>query len=87
MATKDEIKKLLKTDKLVLGTKATIKQLRQGKLASVVLSLNCPEDVEKEINHYAKIAKVKSSKINLPNDELGTFCKKQFSISVLGIVK
>jgi len=83
----DEIKKLIKTDKLVIGTKSTIKCLREGKLAKVVLSSNCSEDVEEEINNFADLTKVQVTKINLPNDELGVLCKKQFLISVLGISK
>ena len=83
----DEIKKLIKTDKLVMGTKSTIKNLREGKLAKVVLSSNCPEDVEEEITNFADLTKVNVTKINIPNDELGVLCKKQFLISVLGIYK
>jgi len=83
----DEIKKLIKTDKLIIGTKLTVKSLKEGKLAKVVLSSNCSESLEEEINKFAEMTSVKVAKINLPNDELGVLCKKQFSISVLGISK
>ena len=45
------------------------------------------QNVENDISHYAKLAKVDVAKLKLPNDELGVLCKKQFLISVLGIAK
>ncbi|MFH2027964.1 MAG: ribosomal L7Ae/L30e/S12e/Gadd45 family protein [Nanoarchaeota archaeon] len=89
MAKKDitEIKKYLKEDKVIIGTDKTLKGLRAGKMSKIVLSLNCPEDVENDINHYSKISNVKVVKLDIPNDELGIVCKKPYSISVLGILK
>ena len=84
---KDEIKKLFKKNKLIIGTQKTIKALRLVKLDKVFLSSNCPEEVEKNIAYYSKLAKVNIVKLNMPNDELGVLCKKQFPISVLGMLK
>lgn len=83
----DEIKKLLKTDKIIIGTEKTKKELKAGNVSKIFISSNCQEDVEEEINHYAKLANTTVIKLNLPNDELGVLCKKQFSISILGILK
>ena len=83
----DEIKKLLKTDKLVIGTERTIKQLKLGKLAKVYLAANCAAALEEDVNHYSKIAGVPVVKLTMPNDELGVICKKQYLISVIGIAK
>jgi len=83
----DEIKKLLKTKKLIIGTERTIKGLKLGNMTKIFLSSNCPETVEEDISHYAKIAGAAIVKLNIPNDELGVLCKKQFSISVLGLIK
>lgn len=89
MAKKDitEIKKLLKMDKVIIGTEKTIKNLKLGKLSKIFLSENCPEDVKGDISRYAGLVDVKVTKLNLPNDELGVLCKKPFSTSVLGITK
>jgi len=80
-----EIKKLLKTDKLVIGKDRVLKGLRLGSLEKVFASNNCSylEDLE----HYGKLGKVKVSKLKIPNDELGVVCKKSFSISAIGILK
>ena len=89
MAKKDlaEIKKVLKTDKIIIGTKMVMKSLNQGKLDKIFISANCANDVEEDLSNHAKLSKLKVVKLALPNDELGVFCKKQFSISVLGITK
>ena len=82
-----EIKKALKEEKTIIGAEKTIKNLRLGKLDTIYLALNCSESVKKEINHYSKMSDTKVVQLKLPNDELGTLCKKPFSISVLGVVK
>ena len=82
-----DIKKLLKTDKLIIGTDRVIKGLRKGELTTVYLSSNCPDSVRKEIDHYSKLTEAKVEELKEPNDELGAVCKKPFSISLLGVLK
>ncbi|HLC96894.1 MAG TPA: ribosomal L7Ae/L30e/S12e/Gadd45 family protein [Candidatus Nanoarchaeia archaeon] len=77
----DEIKKLLKTDKLIVGTKETLKALRNGTLAKIFTSSNCKTDLSKYSQH------VPVTQLSIPNDELGVLCKKQFSISMIGMRK
>ena len=82
-----EIKKLLKTKKLVIGTEITIKRLKAGKLAQVFVSSNCPDKIKKDIEYYSKLGGTNVVKLKISNDELGIVCKKPFSISVLGVIK
>ena len=86
MSTAD-IKKLLKTDKLIIGTDRVVKGLRKGTLSMIYMSSNCPEDIRNEVEHYSKLTETKSEKLKEPNDELGAVCKKSFSISLLGVLK
>ncbi|MCK4590066.1 MAG: ribosomal L7Ae/L30e/S12e/Gadd45 family protein [Nanoarchaeota archaeon] len=79
------IKKALKEDQLVFGTDRTVKLLKQGQLKKVYYSINCPESLVAELEHYGKLAGVEVVRLNKPNNELGTFCKKPFSINVLGL--
>ena|SRR3989338_5970839 len=83
----EDIKKLLKTKKLVIGTERTIKNIRLGKTDTVYLSANCPEKVEEDINYYKKMSDFKVIKLEHPNDEIGAVCKKPFLISVLSVLK
>ena len=82
-----EIKKNLKTKKMVLGTELTIKRLKQGKISKVFVSSNCPENVKKDLDYYSDVSQVPVEQLSIPNSELGTACKKPFSISVVGLLK
>ena len=81
----DDFKKLLKTDKVVLGTEQTLKLLKSGSTARVFISVNCPDTIKKDIEYYAKLADVPLVYLKQPNDELGTLCKKPYPVSVLCI--
>lgn len=81
-----EFKKLLKSEALIVGTKLTLKNLKQGNIEKVFMSSNCPETVENDINYYASLSKTNIIKLQYPNDELGVICKKQYSISVLSFL-
>ena len=85
--TSSEIKKLIKTKNLVIGTERTIKNLKLGKVDKVIVSSNCSENVVSDLNYYSGLSKASIIKVSYPNDELGVICKKPFSISVLSILK
>lgn len=80
-----DFQKIIKNKDVVFGTELVIKGLKTGSLSKVWISSNCPDDVIQSIEHYSKISKVEIVKLETPNDELGTLCKKPFSISVLGV--
>ena len=82
-----EIKKILKAGNVIIGTERTIKNLKLGKIQKVLMSSNCPANVEKDINYYAGLSGAEAHKLDFPNDELSVLCKKPFYISVLGILK
>jgi len=82
-----EIRKLLGTKKIVIGTERVMKQLKAGSIEKVFVTSNCPEDIREDISRYARISKAAVVELEMPNDELGIVCKKPFSISIVGIVK
>ncbi len=83
--TISDIKKNIKEKNAIIGTKQVLKSLKLGQLQKVFLTSNCPESVKKDIDHYIKMAKCEVEFLNVPNDELGVICKKQYAISVLGL--
>jgi large subunit ribosomal protein L30e len=87
MSEIEEIKKNLKTDKLIMGTEETIKNLKLGKVKKVFLASNCEHSIVRDISHYTKIGNVDLTTLEIPNDELGVICRKPFSISVLCLMK
>ncbi|RMF05019.1 50S ribosomal protein L30 [Candidatus Woesearchaeota archaeon] len=83
----EEIKKQLLTDKVMLGTERTLEGLKKGSVAKVYVSSNCPEETKKDIMYYADLSNAEVVLLKIPNDELGTVCKKPFSVSVLSVQK
>lgn len=82
-----EIKKLLEEDKIIIGTNATTKQLKLGRIAKIYLSKNTPKEVKGDIEYYSKLGGVEIVNLDQNNEELGTVCRKPFPISVLGVKK
>ncbi|MFH1332033.1 MAG: ribosomal L7Ae/L30e/S12e/Gadd45 family protein [archaeon] len=79
----DELRIALKEATITFGTEKTIKRMKNGNVKKVFLASNCPENVRKKIDHYSKLGKIETIKLDIPNDEIGLICKKPFSISVL----
>lgn len=80
---KAEIRKLLGTDKLVIGTDRVLRLLREGALKQVLVASNCAADVREDVDHLAGAAEVTA--LDITNEELGVYCKKPFNIQLLGI--
>jgi large subunit ribosomal protein L30e len=82
---KAEIRKLLGSDKLVIGSDRCIKLLRQGELKKIMIASNCRADLVEDVTYYSGLTGAELITLDVPNEELGVFCKKPFNISVLGI--
>jgi len=82
-----DIKEAIKNDKLIIGTKRTVKALRKEELAKVYLANNCPEVLEDDINHFSSFDNVPVEKLTINCDELGVLCKKPFLVSVVAVLK
>ncbi|MBS1266953.1 MAG: 50S ribosomal protein L30e [Candidatus Woesearchaeota archaeon] len=82
-----QVKKNLKTGKLVFGKNKTLKMIRSGKAAKVFLASNCDKQAMENIKHYCSFDNIPIEILDVPNSELGVVCKKQFSISVLCLLK
>ena len=82
-----EIRKNLEGKKLILGTGRTIKSMRGGKIEKVYVTSNCPANVMDDLKYYTKLSKAQMVQLDMPNDELGTLCKKPFAISVVGLLR
>ncbi|MBI4448021.1 ribosomal L7Ae/L30e/S12e/Gadd45 family protein [Candidatus Woesearchaeota archaeon] len=78
-----DLKKVLKEQKITIGSEETIKKLKIGKVKKVFLASNCPQKTKTEIMHLAKLANASIEELGIPNEEVGMICKKGFRISVL----
>lgn len=84
----EDIRKgLIPKEKIVIGSKRTIKYLKLGKIEKVFISKNAPEDFKKDIIYYAKLGNVEVEELNYTNEEVGNLLKKPFKVSVISILK
>ncbi len=83
----NEIRSRLGTDKIVIGTNKVERLLMESKLSQVIVSSNIPEFTKKKLENLCKLnEKCSFNQISLRNDDLGAVCKKQFNISVIGLI-
>jgi len=79
----EELKKAIKEKELTLGSNQTLDKLKIGKVKTVYLASDCPEIARKDILQLSKLSDIKVNALEINGSELGTLCKKQFSVSVL----
>merc|ERR1712195_429535 len=77
---------VMKSGKVTMGYKSTLKTLRQGKSKLVLISSNCPPLRKSEIEYYAMLAKTGVHHYAGNNIGLGTACGKMFRCGVLSVV-
>jgi len=83
----EEIRKLLGSEKLILGKERTLKELRKGNLQKVFIASNLDEQTKKDLEYYQEINNFELIDSSMTNEELGTLCRKPFSIAVMGLLK
>lgn len=76
---------VMRSGKVALGYKTTIKQLRSTKAKMVIISANCPPLRKSEIEYYAMLAKCHVHHYTGTNNELGTACGKFFRVAMLAV--
>ncbi|XP_021956060.1 60S ribosomal protein L30 [Folsomia candida] len=76
---------VMKSGKVLLGYKQSIKALRNGKAKLVIIANNTPPLRKSEIEYYAMLAKTGVHHYSGNNIELGTACGKYFRVCTLAI--
>jgi large subunit ribosomal protein L30e len=80
------LKLVMKSGKVQLGYKMTIKALRKTKAKMVLIASNCPHLRKSEIEYMAMLAKTTVHHYGGDNTALGTACGKLFNCSVLTVI-
>jgi len=75
----------MKSGKVALGYKSTLKALRAGKSKAILVSSNCPPLRRSEIEYLAMLTKTKLHHYSGTNNDLGTAAGKFFQVSVLSV--
>ena len=79
----NDLKLLVRTGSVVLGSKRTLKSVLHGRGKLVILAKNCPENYKSDIMRYAALSKIPVVVFNGNNMELGQLCGKPFSVAAL----
>jgi large subunit ribosomal protein L30e len=81
----DEIQNALKENKAIIGYKESLRFLKVNSPKLIVIAQNIPENYKKEIEHNAKVSKIKIEVFDGSSKKLGVICGKPFSVSTLAI--
>ncbi len=81
-----ELRMVLKTGKVVLGSKQTIKYVKLGKAKMVILAANAPPNIKNDILYYAKLSNIPVYIYKGTSVDLGTLCGKPFMVSAITIL-
>ncbi|MHA1377824.1 MAG: 50S ribosomal protein L30e [Candidatus Helarchaeota archaeon] len=79
------IKIALKTGKVIIGSKRTIKSLISNKVKMIIKASNCPIELSEELKHYSNLANIKLHTYKGSSLDLGFVCGKPFMISTIAI--
>ncbi|KAI1657315.1 cytosolic large ribosomal subunit protein L30 [Daldinia decipiens] len=77
---------VMKSGKVTLGYKSTLKSLRSGKAKLVIISGNTPPLRKSELEYYSMLSKAPVHHFSGTNIELGTACGKLFRCSTMAII-
>jgi len=83
----EEIRKMLTSKKLIIGEDEVLKNARKSTLLKVYVASNTKALLLKDLERYSKLSGFEVLDTKVPNDDLGTVCKKPYSISTIGILK
>jgi len=82
----EDLRKALEEKKVILGSRRSIKYLKLGKVKTIMLASNCPEETKKDVEHYTKLTGIKLENFDGTAKQLGVACGKPFSITTLAIL-
>ncbi|KAK0708801.1 50S ribosomal protein L30e-like protein [Apiosordaria backusii] len=77
---------VMKSGKVVLGYRSTLKALRTGKARLILIAANTPPLRKSELEYYSMMSKTSVHHYNGTNIELGTALGKLFKCSTMAIL-
>ncbi|KAI4597554.1 hypothetical protein LQW54_012059 [Pestalotiopsis sp. IQ-011] len=77
---------VMKSGKVTLGYKSTLKSLRAGKAKLVIIAGNTPPLRKSELEYYSMLSKAPVHHFGGNNIELGTACGKLFRCSTMAVL-
>ncbi len=85
MTLTESIQEAIKSSKIIIGYKESIKFIKLNSPKLIVISKNIPEKMKKEIEHNAKISGTNIEIFDGTSTDLGIVCGEPFPVSALVI--
>ena len=85
MDLNDEIQNAIKSKRVVIGFRGSIKAVKTGSPKIVVIASNLPPEMKKEIESGLKSEKTRLEIFNGSSRDLGVLCGKPFPVAALAI--
>lgn len=85
MTLTEIIQEAVKSKKIIIGYKESIKFIKLNSPKLIVVAKNIPEKMRKEIEHNARISNTRIEVFDGSSGDLGVVCGKPFPISTLVI--
>jgi len=79
------IRKALEENKLVIGFKEVYKNLKNGKLKTIIIAKRIDETMLKDLTHNAKIFGTEVIIFEGSSRELGTLIGKPYTVTTIGV--
>lgn len=77
---------VIKTGKVVVGTKNVLSALLTGNPKLVFISGNCPNDVKERVIYYSRLSNTPYHITEENSVELGSICGKPFPVCTLTVI-
>lgn len=81
-----ELVNALKTGKVVLGSRKTLRYVKTGKAKAVIVAANAPPELRSDILYYAELSGIPVYVYPGTSVELGAICGKPFTVAGLAIL-
>jgi len=81
-----EIQTAIRTGKVVLGYRRTLRELVNDRAKLVIVAKNAPSNIVEELKYYASISRTPILVFEGSSRELGAACRKPFTVSALAVL-
>lgn len=81
-----ELQTAIRTGKVILGSKSTLKNCMSGKAKLVIIAANCPAEIRNKIEYICKIAETPIYIYPGTSWDLGAMCRKPFMVAALAVL-
>jgi len=81
-----ELQTAIRTGKVVLGYRRTLRELVNDRAKLVLVAKNAPSHMIEELKYYASISQTPILVFEGSSRELGAACRKPFTVSALAVL-